>query len=157
MQCRCFKSRPEQCIFTAFLKVTHLFAESVQSGSYLSSEDTLCLLQLQGQRIVELILPDHVLGSIAKSRPVQLRGEPRHHRAEVLQVVDHNAKLQGDGSEVTECCPFLKWGHFFRNLCRTHHVDGGGWVGFFRQQPDPPLQDATVVHHDLAHILQQQQ
>lgn len=137
------------------MNVTHLFPESVQSGPDLSSEDALRLLQLQGQRVVELVLPDHVLGSVAKSRPVELRGQPRQHRAEVLQVVDHNAQLQEDGSRVTEVfCFFFERGSLF---ARTHHVDGAGRVRVFRQQPDPPLQDVTVIHHNLAHILQQQQ
>lgn len=39
-------------------------------------------------------------------------------------------------------------------LSCAYHVDGAAVVGVLGQHPDPLLQDVTVVHHNLTHILQ---
>lgn len=129
----------------------HLLPKSVQSGADLSAQDALGLLQLRGQGVVELAFPDDILGSVPESRPVELRGKPREHGAQVLQVVHHHTQLrEGRGRFSTALeGSLIKSLH---HVC-THHVDGAGRVGFFRQEPNPSLQDAAVVHHNLTHIL----
>lgn len=127
----------------------HLLPKSVQSGADLSAQDALGLLQLRGQGVVELAFPDDVLGSVPESRPVELRGKPREHRAQVLQVIHHHAQLREGRGRFSRASLFKSLHH----VC-THHVDGAGRVGLFRQEPDPSLQDVAVVHHNLAHVLQ---
>lgn len=57
----------------------HLFPKSVQSRADFAAKDTLGLLKLQGQRVVELALHDDVLGPVSKPCPVQLCGKSGEH------------------------------------------------------------------------------
>lgn len=134
----------------------HLFPKSVQSGADLSAKDALCLLKLWGQSVVELALPDDVLGPVPKPCPVQLCRESGEHWPQVLQVIHHHAQLQAE-ENVSRCVSTRPLKYFCERLfllACSHHVDGAAMVGVLGQQPDPLLQDVTVVHHNLAHILQ---
>lgn len=133
--------------------MSHLFTKRVQSGANLSAEDALGLLQLWGQCVVELALPDDILGPVSKPCPVQLCRESGEHWPQVLQVIHHHAQLQTERKigDVYDVALEMPPGRFLLDC--AYHVDGAAVVGVLRQHPDPLLQDVTVVHHNLTHIL----
>ena len=81
--------------------MSHLFPKSVQSGANLSTEDTLGLLELWGQGVVELAFPNDILGPVSKPCPVQLRRKSGEHWAQVLQVIHHHTQLQREENNLT--------------------------------------------------------